>query len=60
MKQFNELLERVEKLEEVVLELQQRMGMLEQGEARQVYLSPDAQRRLRTGRRRREAKREDS
>lgn len=34
MKQFNELMGRVESLEEVVRELQQRMGMMEQAGAR--------------------------
>ncbi|MBC8446018.1 MAG: hypothetical protein H8D74_02340 [Chloroflexi bacterium] len=43
MKQFSELLERVKKLEEVVLELQQRMSTLEQSEAKRIYLSPGVQ-----------------
>ena len=34
MEQFNELQRRVERLEEVLLELQQRMGMMEQTDQR--------------------------
>ncbi len=46
MREFGELMERVKRLEEVVLELQQRVTVLERDEAVRVHLSPGARRRL--------------